>query len=148
MGWNEYALPTVAVTAGLPERTGGSSGSFVTFTANEGRQLRAVPLLTQMAMPAKVLAWYEMPESSPVDELKVAHQGLLVIEKVSLPPEGLFAVGWNLYWCACSTLVAGVPLMVGAVLARASGEVSGRARTSAQSAACRGHTAAVLYVDM
>ncbi|HUA26923.1 MAG TPA: hypothetical protein VMA54_22525, partial [Steroidobacteraceae bacterium] len=108
---------TVAVTAGLPERTGGSSGSFVTFTANERRQLRAVPLLTQMAMPEKVLAWYEMPESSPVDELKVAHQGLLVIEKVSLPPEEFFAVGWNLYWCASSTLVAGVPLMVGGVLA-------------------------------
>jgi hypothetical protein len=45
-------------------------------------------------------------------------------------------------------LVAGLPLIVGAVAALASGEDSDEARSSAQSAACRGHTAAMEKMDI
>ena len=83
VGWNEYTLPIVAIAGGLPPMTGGVSGSDTTFRVNEGRQLRHVPLLTQMTMPLKVAVWVAVPASCPVAELKVAHQGLLVIEKVA-----------------------------------------------------------------
>jgi hypothetical protein len=60
---------------------------------NAGRQPREVPLLAQMTILLKVAVWAAAPASLPVAALKVAHHGLLVIEKVSLAPEESFAVG-------------------------------------------------------
>ena len=54
-----------------------------------------------------------MPLSCPVLELKVAHEGLLVMLKVSAPPLGSVVVGVNEYAWPATTLVAGVPLIVG-----------------------------------
>ena len=90
----------------------------------------------------------EVPESSPVAELKLVHHGLLVIENVSLLPAGLVVDGLNSYARVSTILVAGLPLIVGAVAALASGEDSDEARTSAHSAARRGHTAAVEKMDI
>ena len=60
-----------------------------------------------------------MPERRPVAALKVAQVGLLTIENVSVWPSGSDAVGWNEYDCSAVTLVAGVPLIEGALLAAA-----------------------------
>jgi hypothetical protein len=92
MGWKEYALPTLAVAAGVPVMTGGAVGG-TTFKTNAGRHLRELPSLTQMPTPLKVPVCPGVPASFPVEELKLAHHGLLLIENVSLPWAASLAVG-------------------------------------------------------
>jgi hypothetical protein len=49
--------------------------------------------------------------------LNVAQAGTFVIENTSVPPRGLEAVGVNEYALPVSTLVGGVPLIVGGAVA-------------------------------
>ncbi len=55
-----------------------------------------------------------MPLKRPVDVLKLAHDGLFAIEKVSACPSGSDAEGWNEYAAPTVAELAGVPEMVGA----------------------------------
>jgi hypothetical protein len=54
-----------------------------------------------------------VPLSWPVEVLKVAQLGMLVIVKVSVPPLGSVVLGVNVYFCPATTLVAGLPEIVG-----------------------------------
>jgi hypothetical protein len=58
------------------------------------------------------------PDSSPVPELKLAHAGGFRMAKVNGLPAGSLAVGTKSYVEPATTLVGGLPLIVGgAVLA-------------------------------
>ncbi len=58
-----------------------------------------------------------VPVSAPVNVLKVAQAGLLLIENASVSPLASDAVGENEYAVPTWPVVAGVPESVGAVLA-------------------------------
>lgn len=87
----------------------------VTVIPKDGSDAEPEPSLTLMAIPVEVptLAAAGVPLRRPVAELNVAHEGLPVIEKVSAAPLGLVVVGWNEYPDPATTVVAGVPEMVG-----------------------------------
>jgi len=55
-----------------------------------------------------------VPESLPVEVLKLAQDGLFWMLKVSVLPSASLAVGWKLYACPAVTEVAGDPVIVGA----------------------------------
>jgi len=59
-----------------------------------------------------------VPESWPVLELKLAHEGLFPTPNHTRFPAGSFAEGWNRYELPTFTVVAGVPEITG-------GDVSG-----------------------
>jgi len=67
------------------------------FTVSEklGSEAESVPSLTEMTMPASVPTSADcgVPDSCPVLALKVAHDGLAVMLKVSVMPLGALAVG-------------------------------------------------------
>src|SRR5262245_1250837 len=100
VGRNEYAVPTRAVVAGLPLIVG---ALFVvppevpdeTARVNDGSAADVTPSEAMIMMDANVPVAVGVPESLPVEVLKVAHDGLLRIEKISALPSGSFAVGWN-----------------------------------------------------
>jgi len=88
------------LVAGLPAMVGGGAGvvaGAVTARLNAGSATLEGPSLTLISMfayvPTSVLAG--VPLSSPVPLLKVAHEGLLMIEKVSVMPPGFVVVGVN-----------------------------------------------------
>jgi hypothetical protein len=113
VGVNEYAVPTVAVVAGMPEMVGGVAA--VTVMLKVGSEAVEVPSLTEIATPANVPTSVVagVPVRAPVVALNVAQLGFPVIENVSVPPLGLVAVGVNEYAEPATTEVAGVPLIVG-----------------------------------
>jgi hypothetical protein len=80
-----------------------------------------------------------VPLSVPLDELKLAHAGRLLIENVNGSLSGSLAVGVNEYWPPTSTDSAGLPLIVGLRFAAgggggfAGGFGSGAAAASASS---------------
>ncbi|HEV2443506.1 MAG TPA: hypothetical protein VGT07_13360 [Steroidobacteraceae bacterium] len=76
-----------------------------------------MPSLTEMPIFEYVptLELLGVPLSWPVEALKAAQLGMLVIEKVRVPPLGSVVVGVNVYFCPATTLVAGVPEIVGAL---------------------------------
>jgi hypothetical protein len=88
-----YWLPLAAWVDGLPEML--SVAAEETVIAKAGSDADAVPLLTLITMPVEVpaLAAAGVPLRLPVPLLNVAHEGLPLIEKVSVPPLGLDAVG-------------------------------------------------------
>ena len=95
LGWKAYAWPTVADVAGVPLMTGARL-PVVTEIENGASETLAVPSDTEIEMllnarPAKLLLG--VPVSRPVELLKVAQVGLLVIENVSVLPSGSEAVG-------------------------------------------------------
>ena len=82
--------------AGVPEIVGAGD---VTWIVNGASEALLVPSLTLMPMFANVPALVGVPLSWPVVVLNAAHDGLLVMLKVSVPPLGF--------------VVAGVPEIVG-----------------------------------
>jgi len=95
VGVNEYAVPVVAVVAGVPEIVGARFGC-VTTIENDAREADACPSLTLIAIPANVPAAVGVPDSCPVVVLKVAQAGLLATLNVSVVPvSGSLAVGVN-----------------------------------------------------
>ena len=54
-----------------------------------------------------------VPESVPVEVLKLAQDGLFWIVKVSVSPSASLPVGWKLYAWPAVTEVVGEPEMVG-----------------------------------
>jgi hypothetical protein len=77
----------------------------------------ALPSLTLIWMFEYVPAFEAegVPESCPVEVLKLAHEGRFAIENVSVSPFASDAVGRKLYAEPAFTDVAGVPLIVGAL---------------------------------
>ncbi len=96
-GVKVYAVPAVAMVAGVPEMVGGLAGA-ETVIEKAGSEALAEPSLTEITILEKVptLAVVGVPESWPVAVLKLAHAGRSEIEKVSLSPLGPLAVGVKL----------------------------------------------------
>jgi hypothetical protein len=88
-----YWLPVTAWAAGEPEMV--SLAADATVIAKAGSDADPDPSLTLITMPEVVptLASAGVPLRLPVALLNVAHEGLPLIEKVSVPPLGLDAVG-------------------------------------------------------
>ncbi len=61
----------------------------------DGSAADDTPSDTMIMMDENVPVAEGVPDSLPVEVLKVAHDGLLRIENVSVLPSGSFAVGWN-----------------------------------------------------
>src|ERR1700685_1372089 len=82
---------------------------------NAARDTVVSPPVTLIRMLAKVpaLAVVGIPERAPVLVLKVAHAGMLTIEKLKLSPLGAVTTGVKLYVWPAVMLAGGVPLMVG-----------------------------------
>jgi hypothetical protein len=95
-----YALPTFALDAGVPEIAGARFVVLLVPTLIEkaGKLTVLLPSLVLMTMleyvPTCELAG--VPLSTPVLLLKVAHDGLFEIEKISGSPFESLAVGWKL----------------------------------------------------
>jgi len=115
VGVNEYVDPTWIDDGGVPEIVGGEAAWVVTVSEKLGRLAEFVPSLTAITMPAVVPASVlaGVPLSMPVVVEKLAHDGLLVIENVSVPPLGFVVVGVNEYAEPACTEVPGVPEIVG-----------------------------------
>lgn len=103
------------MVAGVPEIVSSAS----TVIAKAGSDAIAWPLLTLMrTLPyVPTLSAVGVPDRVPLVLSKLAHDGRLVIEKVSALPCGSDAVGVKLYACPTMALVAGVPEMTGVSVA-------------------------------
>jgi hypothetical protein len=95
----------------------GATDAADTTTEKAASDIFVVPSLTLMTMfeYVPVCAGVGVPLSSPVAMLKVAQDGLLAIEKLSVLPAAPLATGVNAYACPATTDVAAVPLIVGGV---------------------------------
>ena len=71
-------------------------GGGFTVIVKAGSEAVVLPSLTVMTMLACVAAVVGVPLSAPVDVLKLAHVGLLLMLKVSVSPSASFADGWKL----------------------------------------------------
>lgn len=82
---------------------------------NGARDELWLPSVTEMVMlesvPTSLLVG--VPVSSPVKVLKLAHDGMFLMENVRVPPLGSETVGVKAYACCSLTVVIGVPEMVG-----------------------------------
>jgi len=94
-GMNEYVCPTVAEVEGVPVMVGGATAA--TVIVNGARDADDAPLLTEIVTLPNVptLADVGVPDSWPVVVLNDAQDGMLEIEKVSVPPPGFDVVGVN-----------------------------------------------------
>jgi hypothetical protein len=98
VGWNTYAVPCLAVVAGVPEIVGARLlVATVTAIANAGSEAVAVPSLTEITMLPKVpdVPAGGVPASLPKLVSNVAQAGRPVIENVNESPSGSPAVGTN-----------------------------------------------------
>jgi hypothetical protein len=92
------AEPPLATVVGLALMlTVGPAAAALTAIAKAGNAADALPSLTLITMPESVptSAAAGVPLSCPVAVLKVPQGGLLLMEKVSAPPDGSLAVGVN-----------------------------------------------------
>jgi hypothetical protein len=105
----------VAEVAGDPEITGGVFGRGATVIEKTGNELVPVLSLTLITILECVAAVVGVPLRRPVVVLKVAHVGRLVIENVNASPLTSLADGWKAYALPTTTLVLGVPEIVGGV---------------------------------
>ena len=82
---------------------------------NAGKAADCAPSLTRITMFGKVptLELVGVPVSEPEAMLNVPHEGMLVMLKLRVVPEGPLAVGVNEYAWPAVTCVGGVPLIVG-----------------------------------
>jgi hypothetical protein len=90
-------MPTVALVVGVPEITGArlDVDAPVTLIENAGRLADLLPSEALMTMP-EVVPTCELagvPLKRPVVLLKLAHEGLFVMEKTSESPFESLAVG-------------------------------------------------------
>ena len=88
-----------------------------TVMLNVGRDAFVTPSVAVMMMLEKTPAAVGVPESLPVDVLKIAHAGLFRTLKVSALPSGSRAVGWKEYATPTVAVVGGEPVIVGDALA-------------------------------
>ena len=109
VGVKLYAWLTMTEVGGVPEIV--TAGAEATVIVNAGSAAVRVPSDTLMTMPPDTPVTVGVPLSWPVVALNVAHDGLLVIENVSVP-EPPVAVGWKLYALPTVAVVAGVPEIV------------------------------------
>jgi hypothetical protein len=114
VGLKEYALAIVAVPEGEPEIVGATLDLDVARSEKAGSDFLLTPSLTLMAIPFHKPTVLGVPESMPVAVLKLAHEGLLAMVKVSVVRSGSAAVGRKLYCEPTNTQVPGVPEIVGA----------------------------------
>jgi hypothetical protein len=114
VGWKLYAMPTVAEVEGVPEIVGATLLRDTARIEKAGNDRVLTPSLTRIWMLPQSPTAEGVPESRPLDVLKVAHQGLFVMLKVSLARSGSEAVGVNEYCEPTYTDAAGVPEMLGA----------------------------------
>ncbi len=93
----------------------------VTEMENAARAVLVLPSLTLIVTPEKAPTSPAagVPDSLPVDVLKVAHAGLFAMVKVKASPSASVVTGENAYVEPTAMDVAGLPLMVGALLAAA-----------------------------
>ena len=110
-------MPSVFSVGGVHESVALPFVACATMIENAGSDTRLVPSLTEMMMLENVPAFADVgvPESRPVDVLNVAHDGAFWMLNVSVSPFGSEAVGWKLYVAPTLAVVAGVPLMRGAL---------------------------------
>ena len=96
VGVKEYAVPTGALVFGEPEMVGPETPA-ATVTAKAGSEALATPSLTLMTIPAEAPTSLAagVPLSCPVAMLKLAHEGLWVMENVRPLPAGSLVVGVN-----------------------------------------------------
>ncbi|MEQ1579368.1 MAG: hypothetical protein ABL964_02160 [Steroidobacteraceae bacterium] len=118
-GENAYADPTAIDVAGLPRIVGARFATPVTVNVKAGSEVVTLPSLTLITIPECTAAVVGTPESRPVVVLKLAHVGLLAIEKPRVLPSASVAVGWKEQLAPTATDVAGVPDMTGARFATA-----------------------------
>ncbi len=120
VGLKEYAVPTVAAVAGVPEIVGARFGAALTTIVKAFSAVVVRPSLTLMIrleyVPMSATAG--VPDKRPLAVLKVAQRGWLLMRKTSVSPSASLALGTNVYVCSACTLVPGVPLIVGARLSR------------------------------
>ena len=110
------AEPPLATVVGLALRlTVGAPAAPLTVIEKAGKAAAVLPSLTLITMPEVVPASAAagVPLSCPVALLKAAQLGLLLMEKVRVPPEGSLAVGVKEYAVPTVALVPGVPEIVG-----------------------------------
>jgi hypothetical protein len=115
VGVKLYATPVLAVVEGVPPIFG---AEFVveepeTVMLNVGREALVTPSVAVMMMLENTPVAEGVPESLPVEVLKVAHDGLLRMENVIVLPSGSLAVGWKEYAVPTVAVFAGVPVIVG-----------------------------------
>ncbi len=94
---------------------------FVTVMLKPGSERLAMPSLTLMMMLEYTTAVVGFPVSKPVDELKLAQAGLLLIVNTKGSPGVSVAVGWNRYVTPTVAVVVGVPLIFGITLCHRNG---------------------------
>ncbi|MBK7250084.1 MAG: hypothetical protein IPI06_04125 [Gammaproteobacteria bacterium] len=128
VGAKRYAVPTVAALDGDPPMVGavlvgagagaGADAAAETVRLNAASEALALPSLTEITIPLVVPTSPEagVPLSTPVEVENAAHAGLFVIEKLSASPSASDAAGPKRYAVPTVVVVAGEPLMVGAVL--------------------------------
>jgi len=116
-GVNRYAVLSNTDVAGVPLMVGALL-LFLTVMLKAGNETLALPSLTLITIPVVIPTSLVdgVPDNVPVEELKVLQFGALVMEKVRLSLSTSFAIGVNKYATLSNTEVAGVPLIVGAVL--------------------------------
>jgi hypothetical protein len=97
---------------------GGEFGAAVTVRVNAGSDADNDPSLTEMTMLAyePTLLLVGVPDSRPVEVLKVAQEGLFTMANASAWPSGSLADGVKLYAIVACTDVDGEPEMDGAEL--------------------------------
>ena len=96
VGVKLYSEPTLTAVAGCPEIVGPLALDTVMVKA--GSEACCVPLLTLITIFEFVPTWLALgvPESAPVEELKLAQAGWFCTEKVNAVPLGALVVGWKL----------------------------------------------------
>jgi hypothetical protein len=114
VGAKEYAVPAVTLVPGVPEIAGPAAPD-TTVIAKAGREALATPSLTLITIPLSVptSAAAGTPLSCPLAMLKLAHEGLLLIENVRPLPAGSLAVGMNEYAIPTVALAPGEPEIEG-----------------------------------
>ena len=77
---------------------GGGGAAFATVIEKEGNDELEDPSLTLITIPGSVptFAAAGVPDSWPVELLKLAHEGLAAIEKLSFAPLESLALGRNM----------------------------------------------------
>ena len=119
VGVKLYAVPTLPLVTGAPVIVGAVFDDDVPVTVilKVVSEVEETPSVATSRMPENVPAAVGVPESRPVDVLKLAHDGRLRMENVRALPSGSFAVGWNEYGLPTVAVLGGVPVSVGDLFA-------------------------------